>query len=96
MELNDLYSSLNILRVIKSRMGWARNVASLGKGRCVYRDFMGKSEGNRPLGRRRCTFEDNIKVHLHEVGCGGAGWSRLAQNRDRWWALVNGVMNLPV
>jgi len=67
-ELNDLHSSPNILRVMKS---WAGHVARMGKGRGVYRVWVGKPEGNRPLGgpRRRC--EDNIKMDLQEVGCGG-------------------------
>ena len=57
---------------------------------------MGKLEGKRPLGRSRCRWEDNIKVHLQEVGCGGMNWINEFQDRDRWWALVNAVMNLQV
>jgi hypothetical protein len=61
--------------------------------RVVCRVSVGKPEGNRPLGRLRCRWEDNIKVDLQEVGCGCLDWIELAQNRDRW-ALVNAVMNL--
>ena len=57
---------------------------------------MGKPEGKRPLGRPRRRWEDNIKMDLQEVGCGGIDWIELAQDRDRWWALLNAVMNLQV
>jgi len=62
----------------------------------VYRVLVGKPEGKRPLGRRRHRWEDNIKIDLQEVGCGGKDWIKLAQDRDRWWALVTVVMNLRV
>jgi hypothetical protein len=69
-ELNDLYSSPNIVRMIKSRrIRWAVHVASMGEGRGVYRDLMGKPKGKRPLGRPRCRCEYNIKLGLQEVGC---------------------------
>ena len=55
---------------------------------------MGKPEGKRPLRRRRCRWEDNIKMDLQEVGCGGMDWIELAQDTDRWRALVNAVLNL--
>ena len=55
---------------------------------------MGKREKKRPLGRPRHKWEDNIEADLQEVGCGGMGWIELAQDRDRWWALVNAVINL--
>ena len=62
----------------------------------MYRVLVGKPEGKRPLGRPRRTWEDNIKMDLQEVGCGGMDWIKLAQDRDRWLALVNAVMNLRV
>jgi hypothetical protein len=70
-ELNDLYSTPNIVRVIKSRrMGWAGHVARRGR-RGEYGVLVGKPEGNRPFGRPRCRWEDNIRMDLKEVGCGG-------------------------
>ena len=57
---------------------------------------MGKPEGKRPLGRPRRRWEDNIKIELQEVGCRGVDWIEVAQDRDRWRALVNAVMNLRV
>ena len=68
----------------------------MGERRGVYRVLVGKHEGERPLGRPRRRWEDNIKTELQEVGCGGMGWIDLAQSRDRWRALVNAVMNLRV
>ena len=62
----------------------------------MYRVLVGKSEGKRPLGRLRRRWEDNIKMDLQEVGCGDMDWNELVQDRDRWRALVNAVMNLQV
>jgi hypothetical protein len=62
----------------------------------VYRVLVGKPEGKRPLARPRHRWEDNIQMRLQEVGCGGVYWIELAQDRDRWWALVNVVMNFRV
>jgi hypothetical protein len=72
------------------------HVARMGGGRGVSRVLVGKPEGQRPLGRPRRRWEDNIKADLQEGGCGGMDWIEMAQNRDRWWALVNEVMNLRV
>jgi hypothetical protein len=62
----------------------------------VYRVLVGKPEEKRPLGRPRCRWEDNIKMVLQEVECEGMDWIGLAQDRDRWRAFVNAVMNLRV
>jgi hypothetical protein len=77
-------------------MKWAGHVARVGEGRGMYRVLVGKPEGKRPLGRPRHRWYDNIKMDLQEVGCGGMDWIELAQDRDRWRALVNAVMNLRV
>ena len=94
-ELNDLYSSPNIVRVIKSRrMRWSEHVARMGEERGVYRVLVGKLVGKRPAGRPRRRWVCNIRMDLQEVGCGYMDWIGLAQDRDRWRTLVSTVMNL--
>jgi hypothetical protein len=96
-KLRNLYSSSNIVRAIKSRgLRWAGHVARMGEGRDVYGVLVGKPEGKRPLERRRRMWEDNIKLDLRERGIDGTNWIRLAQDRIKWWAFVNTVMNLRV
>ena len=96
-ELNDLYSSPNIVWVVKSRrMRWAGHVARMGKDRGMHRVLVGKPEGKRPLGRPRHRWEDNIKMNLQEVGGCRGGWMELAQDRDRQRTLVGTVRDFRV
>jgi len=94
-EFNDLYTSSNIVRVIKSRrMRWAGYVARTWRGAACTGFWWGNLRERDDW--EGTGVEDNIKMHLQEVGCGGMDWIGLAQDRDRWRVLVNAVMNLRV
>jgi hypothetical protein len=94
-ELRDLYSSPSIVGIIKSRrMRWTRHVARMGEKRNANRLLVGKPDGKRPQGRPRRRWVDNIRMDLGEVGWGDVDWIGLDQDRNRWRALVNSVLNL--
>jgi hypothetical protein len=96
-ELRDLYSSPSIIRIIKSRRTrWAGQVARMGEKRNTYRLLVGKPVGKRPLGRLRRRWVDNIRMDLGEVGWGDVDRIGLAQDRNRWRAFVNSILNLGV
>jgi hypothetical protein len=96
-KLHDLYSWPRIITIIKSkRMRWAGHVARIREKRNAYRLLVGKTEEKGPLGRPRRRWIDNIKMGLLEIGVNVVDWVGLAQDRYRWRALVNAVMNLRV
>ena len=93
-ELSDRYSSPNIVRRDKTEMNEIGGACSANRDRkCVFRVLVGKREGKRPLDRPRRGWEDNIKMDFQEVGCEDMDWIELAQDRERWRALMNAVMN---
>jgi hypothetical protein len=95
-ELNNLYSSPDIIRQVKSRrMRWAGLVARMREERKVYKVLVGKPEGKRPLVRPRRRWKDGVRMDLRKIGLRGVDWIRLAQDRDRWRAVVSAVMDEP-
>jgi hypothetical protein len=85
------------IQVIKSRrMIWAGHVARRAEGKGMYRVLVGEPDVKRPLGRAVCRWNDNVKMYLQEKGCGSKDWIGLAQDRDRWRAVVNAATNLRV
>ncbi|KAJ4428499.1 hypothetical protein ANN_24536 [Periplaneta americana] len=94
-ELHTLYSSPDVIKNINSRrLRWAGHVVRMSESRNAYRVLVGRPEGNRPLGRSRRKWEDNIKMDLREIGYDDGDWINLAQDRDRWRAYVRAEMNL--
>jgi hypothetical protein len=88
-ELHNLYSSPNIIRMIKSRMRWAGHVAPMGRRGIHIRYWWESQEGKRTLGRPRRRWVDNIKMDLRALGWGGMDWVDLDQDGDQWRAVVN-------
>jgi len=96
-ETNDMFYSTVTFAVIKSRrMSWVVHIVHKGRGGAYTRFWWGNLRETRQLGGPRCRWEDNIKMEIQEVGCGGMDWVELTQDRDRWRALVNAVMKLRV
>ena len=96
-ELHSLYRSPNIVMVIKSRRFiWAGHEERMEEGRSAFKIITGKPTGNRPLGRPRRRWEDNIRMDLEEIGINAGNWVDSAQDRNYWRALVNAALNLRV
>jgi hypothetical protein len=96
-ELRKLYTSPNIIRVIKSRrIRWAWHVARMREMKSAYNIFVGKRQGKSSLGRPRRRWKDSNRMDLSKIGWEGVNWIYLAQDRDQWRAVVNTVMNLRV
>jgi hypothetical protein len=96
-EFRDLYSSSSIIRIITSRrMKWAGHVARLAEKRNAYSLLVERLEGTRPLARPRRRRVDNIRMHLGDAGWGEVDWIGLAQDKNRWRALVNSILNVRV
>jgi hypothetical protein len=96
-ELHNMYCSPSIIRMMKSRrMKWVGHVARMGEKRNAYRILVGEPEGERPLGRPRRRWENNIRMGLRKIGRGGMDWIEEAQDTDHWRALVNTVMNFRI
>jgi hypothetical protein len=96
-ELHNLYTSPNVIKMIISRrMRGVGHVALMGEMRNGYKILVGGPEGRKPLGRPRHSWENTIRMDLRETGWKGVDWIHLAQDRDRWWAIVNTVMNLRI
>ena len=93
-EIHNLYRLPNIVRLIKSRrLRWAGNVARMEEGRSAFKILTGKPTGNRPLGRPRSRWEDNIRMDLEEIGINAGNWVDSAQDKYYWRALMNAALN---
>jgi hypothetical protein len=94
-ELHNLYSSPTIIRMTKSRTGWTRYVARMGR-KDMHTGFWWERQKEWPLGRLSRRWEDNIKMYVREIGWGGVDWSNVAEERDHWRAIVNTITNIRV
>jgi len=95
-EWRKLYNTQYFSGIKSRRARWAGHVAHMGERRGVQRVLVGKHKGKKPPGRPKHRWENNIKMDLHEVGCDGTDRIDVTQDREKWWALANAVMNLPV
>jgi hypothetical protein len=96
-ELHNLYYSPDTIRMINSsQMGWSGHVAHTGIKSDCYKVFLGKPDGNSPLGAHKWRWEDNIEMDLRKIGLCGMDWIHLAQDKDQWCAPANMVRNLQI